>query len=210
MNLLLLLLFLILSIYNNTIIVVGYKNNIFTKSLFTLTEIIGKISNNNNNNNNNNNVNKLVLNKKSVEEIGNSIKNEYENIFWATGNMDMSLWANNCTFSDPFNSFGGEGSLNRFKQNADNLGKFIINPKLKINSYSIINNKDEIDIIKVGWIYSSFLKLPWTPILAASGETFHYLDKNTNLIIKYQETWKSDPIEVLLRLLKPAKVNSNN
>lgn len=121
--------------------------------------------------------------------------------------MDMSLWATDATFADPFNSFSGEGSLNRFKQNADNLGRFILNPKLKITSFSIVN-EEESDVIKVGWVYSSNLKLPWTPILAASGETFHYLDKDTNLIIKYQETWKSNPLEVVLRLLKPAKVNS--
>ena len=118
--------------------------------------------------------------------------------------MDMSLWATNATFADPFSSFGGEDSLIRFKKNADNLGKFIINPKLRITSYSI-DNEDGTNVIRVGWIYSSNLKLPWTPILAAAGETSHYLDTN-NIIVKYQERWKSRVSEVLLRLLKPSKV----
>ena len=61
------------------------KNNLFTKSLFTLTEIVGKISNNNNGNiDNNNNPNKIEIKKKSVEEIGEEIKKEYLQIFWAT------------------------------------------------------------------------------------------------------------------------------
>ena len=119
--------------------------------------------------------------------------------------MDMSLWAKNATFADPFSSFGGEGSLERFKNNADNLGKYILNPRLRITSYSIEKEDDYNAVIKVGWVYSSNLKLPWTPILAAAGETSHFLDDN-NLIVRYQEQWKSNPWEVVFRLFKPARL----
>ena len=41
-------------------------------------------------------------------------------------------------FSDPFSSFGGNpGSTDRFKANADNLGKFVVNPNLKITSFQV-------------------------------------------------------------------------
>jgi hypothetical protein len=52
--------------------------------------------------------------KLSLNDLGGKIKNEYNQIFWATGDMDLYLWANNCTFSDPFNSFGGNNSSLRF------------------------------------------------------------------------------------------------
>ena len=64
----------------------------------------------------------------NIQEIGQLIKNEYEKIFWATGNMDTSLWSSNATFSDPFSSFGGEGSTRRFKQNANQLGALVLGP----------------------------------------------------------------------------------
>ena len=63
--------------------------------------------------------------------------------------MDMSIWESNCTFADPFTSFGGNESLQRFKNNADNLSKFVLNPKSKVTSYELILNKDN-SIVKIG------------------------------------------------------------
>lgn len=141
-------------------------------------------------------------NSQSLENLGEKIKKEYESIFWATGNMDTSLWTSNCTFVDPFSSFGGPGSTERFKKNADNLGKFVRDPKIKITSYKV--DKDNYLII-IGWNFQSFLKLPWNPILAASGETSHYIDKELGLIYKYEERWKSKPWDVVKRIFIPTK-----
>lgn len=120
---------------------------------------------------------------RSIEAIAADIRNDYENIFWATGNMDTSLWASNCTFADPFSSFGGEGSTARFKKNADNLGKLVLDPNMKITKVEI--DKDKRTVV-VGWNYRSLLKLPFgrTPVLAAAGATTHYLDEVTGLIIR--------------------------
>mmetsp|Transcript_24254 Transcript_24254/g.33283 ORF Transcript_24254/g.33283 Transcript_24254/m.33283 type:complete len:127 (-) Transcript_24254:45-425(-) len=115
-------------------------------------------------------------------------------------NMDTSLWAPNCTFADPFNSFGGEGSTARFKVNADNLGKFVINPTLKVTSFEADESKR---IVTVGWIFSSQLKLPWRPTLAAAGETLHIIDNSSGLITRYEERWKSNPWDVIKRLFVP-------
>lgn len=177
--------------------------NILSRTLFAATEVFGQITKGSSSIKNKSNRSNRRM---TVEEVGEAIKKEYEQIFWATGNMDMTLWASNATFADPFSSFGGDGSLERFKANADNLGRFIINPRLRITSYSIDKKDGENAIIKVGWIYSSNLKLPWTPLLSAAGETSHYLNSN-NIIVKYEEKWKSNPWSVVLRLLKPSTVN---
>lgn len=145
----------------------------------------------------------------TIEQIGTKIKEEYEKIFWATGQMDTSLWMDNCTFSDPFSSFGGPGSTQRFKNNADNLGRFLINPKLRITSYNIEYIKGDLGRtsanVVVGWVFSSKLKLPWRPVLAAAGETSHSLNPDNGLIERYQERWKSDTWEVIKRLFVPAR-----
>ena len=115
----------------------------------------------------------------------------------------------------------------------------MLNPVLKITSYKIdyhnkiktIENiaevevevvvKDEnvvkldnkinrsYDCVRVGWIFSSKLNLPWKPILAAAGETFHYLDSSTGLIIRYEETWKSKPWDVVKRVFTPTRSASS-
>jgi hypothetical protein len=61
------------------------------------------------------------------------------------------------------------------------------------------------DCVRVGWVFSSKLNLPWKPILAAAGETFHYLDSTTGLIIRYEETWKSKPWDVVKRIFTPSR-----
>ena len=154
--------------------------------------------------------------------ISEVIRQEYEAIFWATGNMDTSLWADDCVFSDPFSSFGGRpGSTARFKSNADNLGKLVDTPTLRITSFAVDEGvagpavtavkvaasteteaPDVYDVVKVGWTFSSKLKLPWRPVLAAAGETTHYLDAR-GLIVRYEERWKSDPWSVVRRLFVP-------
>ena len=68
------------------------------------------------------------------------------------------------------------------------------------------NNLNTFDCVRVGWVFNSKLNLPWKPILAAAGETFHYLDTQTGLIIRYEETWKSKPWDVVKRLFQPTNM----
>ncbi|KAJ1403166.1 hypothetical protein B484DRAFT_228549 [Ochromonadaceae sp. CCMP2298] len=170
-----------------------------------------------------------ALSKRDVARIASDIRKEYEAIFWATGNMDTSLWAPDCTFADPFSSFGGAGSTQRFKRNADNLGRLVLQPRLKVTSFDVGvleggkgeggagkgkggageggkegGQKAAAYTVSVGWTFSSKLNLPWRPVLAAAGITTHYLDNN-GLIVRYEEQWRSDPWEVVFRLFKPTK-----
>ena len=134
--------------------------------------------------------------------------------------MDMSLWEDDCTFSDPFSYFGGENSLKRFKTNADNFSQFIRNPISKVTSAEILtnvpvpyntyktlrNNENKlVNVVKIGWSFSSSLSFPWRPILAAAGETSHYISTETGKIILYEERWKSKKGEVIKRLFIPGK-----
>lgn len=172
-----------------------------TRSIFGLTEIIGKFKAANPTQI----ARKLNDQRKSTAEMSEIIKKEYANIFWVTGEMDLSLWEDNCTFSDPFSSFGGSGSTLRFKRNADALGSLVVNATIKLTSLDIVTNKDKGDVVKIGWIFSSFLNFPWKPILGAAGETSHYLSPVSGKIYKYEERWKSEPWDVVKRLFVPSK-----
>ena len=41
------------------------------------------------------------------------------------------------------------------------------------------------------------------PVLAAAGETLHVIDKESRLITRYEERWKSKPWDVVKRLFIP-------
>lgn len=177
------------------------RNNGLLSGLFSLSEALGRITSIGRNPNDNSA--KISTSSRSIQQVGELIRREYENIFWVTGDMDLALWADNCTFADPFSSFGGPGSSTRFKANADNLGRFVVEPRLKVTSFSI-----QETTVSVGWTFSSQLKLPWRPVLAAAGETKHRLNADTLLIEEYTESWKSDPWRVVARLFVPGKRNS--
>lgn len=236
----------------------GNKNNnlggsIATRGLFQITEWFGQLTNAMPQAASISSPQGLAnkRNKKlsALNDIAETIRKEYEAIFWATGNMDTSLWADDCVFSDPFSSFGGvPGSTARFKSNADNLGKLVVNPTLKVTSFGVQSDvayegseeKDKgnrvttkgatggngsgssgsgsngdaatdagttYDVVKVGWVFSSKLKLPWNPVLAAAGETTHYLNSE-GLIVRYEERWKSNAWDVVKRLFVPTSGTS--
>lgn len=202
-----------------------------SKLLFTIAEGFGSLLTSSLRLIETNDTNKLAsvtqnVNSFSTKNIAQSIRTEYENIFWVTGNMDTSLWASDCTFADPFSSFSGSGSTIRFKRNADNLGNLVLNPVNKITSFEITQldeptrstldrylsssyisslNEQDVEIVKVGWSFSGKLNFPWKPILAAAGVTNHFIRRDTGKIFLYQEVWKSKPVDVVKRLFVPTR-----
>merc|ERR1719281_350542 len=60
-------------------------------------------------------------------------------------------------------------------------------------------------VVRVGWSFSGKLKLPWRPVLAAAGNTAHYLSAYSGRIVRYEESWISKPWDVVRRLLVPGK-----
>lgn len=180
---------------------VSSESSIASKMIFSLSEFIGRIASTPTSISPSTTTSKYKNRRRSLNEMATSIKEDYDNIFFATGNINISLYADNCTFSDPFTSF--TGTL-RFKENADNFSKFIISPRLKVVKVEEVEGV-EFDIVKIEWIWSSKLKLPWTPVLAAAGVTSHYISNDDDrLIFKYVESWKSNKWDVIKRLFVPS------
>ena len=138
-------------------------------------------------------------------EMATKIGEEYNQIFFLTGSMDTTLWEDDCTFADPFSSFGGPGSTARFKRNADALSALVSDAKIKVSSVDLTDNET---VVKVAWSFSGTLKLPWRPVLAAAGETSHYLSPTSGRVFRYQERWKSKPFDVVKRLFVPGKAKA--
>jgi hypothetical protein len=188
-------------------------NDGFKRLIFGASEFLGQITSNNNNDKNASGVAEsqgdTVLQVESTAEMADLIRKEYENIFFLSGNMNVALYSPNCEFIDPFNSFNG---TDRFKRNADNFAKFVVEPRIVINDVKVIlaneddvargwNGAVDVDCVKVEWIFSSKLNLfnVLKPTLAASGYTYHFIDGNKK-IFRYKEVWKTDPLVVIARL----------
>ena len=200
------------------------ENNSYSKILFNIAEVVGSL---------------ISLSSKipsvpapssssssivSISSIAETIKDDYERLFWVQGEAEWDIWSEDCTFADPFSSFGGNGSLQRFKTNAKNLGSLVVDPVGKVRSFAVSALEDtdkealkkytptideiefdSIVVVKVGWSFTGKLKLPWNPILSASGLTSHFIRQDTGKIFLYQETWKSKPLAVVARLFTPTK-----
>ena len=179
--------------------------NAASRALFSLTEVFAKVLGTDSDKVSSS-TGTMGDASKSLNTVAEAIREEYEALFWVTGNMDTSLWADDCTFADPFSSFGGPGSTQRFKANADSLGKLVLHPKSRVTSFEVTDDYR----VNIGWTFSSKLKLPWRPVLAAAGVTRHQLNPETLLIERYEESWKSKPWDVVKRLFVPTKDNDED
>lgn len=219
------------------------ENTAMSKVLFNLAEGLGSLLSSSSSTPSSRSMPSFRSSSPSVDikVVGDRIRDDYERLFWVTGDGDWDLWKTDCTFADPFSSFGGEeGSLERFKRNAKNLGGLVRNPIGKVRSFEIkdldggdmesidkyiVNSKNNkrgversententgeyrsVKVVKVGWSFTGKLRLPWNPTLSATGVTSHFVDNNDGKIFLYLETWKSKPLDVVKRLLKPTKLD---
>ena len=130
-----------------------------------------------------------------------SIEADYKADYFVTAEGAMDAYAPDCTFSDDFSSYRG---VDRFKRNVANLGNFIEEGSLNIDA----ELQELADgSVRSKWTFSSVLKLPWRPRLAASGTTTHVFDAN-NRVVEHNERWESDISAVLANLLRPANAAS--
>lgn len=124
-----------------------------------------------------------------------ALRKDYDRSYFVTGNMSMGIYEDDCEFADPFVSFRGR---RRFKQNVSNLGSFMEDVNLKILDW-----QEGEDQVSTKWRFSCVLGLPWRPILAASGGTDHFFNKESGKIYKHVERWDISPADGVRQLFKP-------
>eukprot|EP00775_Hariotina_reticulata_P002102 gene2102-2421_t len=108
----------------------------------------------------------------------------------------MAAYDPDCLFKDDFASFRG---VERFKKNVSNLGALLSDVDLQITKWDVAESS-----LEAHWRFSGILNLPWKPRLAAAGSTTHVIDTDRGLVVEHIEKWKSEPQDVIARLLKPA------
>jgi len=132
----------------------------------------------------------------SRDEAIGMLREDYDCNYFVSGKGDMSAYAPDCTFADPFVSFDG---VKRFQNNVSNLGGLMEDINLTITDW-----EESEDSLVTSWRFSCILDLPWKPKLAAAGGTTHVFEKDSGLVVKHIERWDIEPSKVIGQLLRPA------
>ena len=124
----------------------------------------------------------------SKQETLERLKVDNEKEYFLSGEVDSLIYAEDCTFQDPFVSFQGR---DRFVENLQNLGSFITEYSAKPLSY--VNNGNEVT---TKFMVKLQLNLPWKPVLAWPWGVTCVIDEDNYLITLHKETWDIEALEV--------------
>jgi len=138
----------------------------------------------------------------SLEELTSGIEGDYRRCYLWTGDIDPSLYDEDCKFTDPTISFEG---LRTFQKNLANLRPFIdaLVRDYEVDLYSC-ELKEKNKQVVARWRMTGELALPWRPVIDLIGSTcFRFDPQKGNRIVEYRESWETPASTVLLGLLKP-------
>uniref|UniRef100_A0A7S4B3Q8 Glutaredoxin domain-containing protein n=1 Tax=Chrysotila carterae TaxID=13221 RepID=A0A7S4B3Q8_CHRCT len=128
--------------------------------------------------------------------------------YFLTGRMDVSLYAEDCEFADPFVSFKGR---QRFQDNLQNLaGGFIIDSNVRLLDSKVVTGGAASGVptsYKTRLLVKLQLGLPWKPVLAWPWGVEHVFDPESALICRHIESWEVSAGEGVRQLLRPGPPN---
>lgn len=116
----------------------------------------------------------------SVAETLQRIQQDNEREYFLSGDLDLLIYAEDCTFSDPFVSFQGR---DRFVENLENLSAFVTSYSAKPLSYDVDGNS-----VNTKFMVKLQLNLPWKPVLAWPWGVRCEIDPDTCLIRRHKES----------------------
>lgn len=129
----------------------------------------------------------------SMAETMARIKQDNQQEYFLSGQVDKLIYDPDCEFADPFVSFKGR---DRFVDNLENLGSFITAYSAKPISYDEGQSEENAVITK--FMVKLQLNLPWQPVLAWPWGVKCKIDPETCLIVLHEESWDIDAWEVCI------------
>jgi len=131
----------------------------------------------------------------SLSETLQRIQEDNEREYFLSGDLDVLIYDEDCTFSDPFVSFQGR---DRFVANLQNLGAFISAYSAKPLAYKVDGNS-----VTTKFMVKLQLNLPWKPVLAWPWGVRCEIDPDTYLVSLHEES-----VSAHVRLLRLARVST--
>ena len=135
-----------------------------------------------------------------------SIASDFNRGYLFTGDINFSIYDEDCKFTDPTISFRG---LSTFKRNINAIRPLLDNFLLdrEVILYSCEFSNDNSNKIVATWKMSGGVKLFWNPRIDLTGETTFSFDRKKEtgscFIVDYFERWDIAPSAALLQLLTP-------
>ena len=126
----------------------------------------------------------------SVAETLRRIQKDNEREYFLSGDLDLLIYAEDCTFSDPFVSFQGR---DRFVANLKNLSSFVPNYSAKPLSYDVDGNS-----VTTKFMVKLQLNLPWKPVLAWPWGVRCEIDPDICLIRRHEESVSTHRMTMLI------------
>jgi len=135
----------------------------------------------------------------SLTEAAMRLRADYERDYFVTGEVDAELYDEDCVFADPFAAFNGR---QRFVDNLQNLGTFIVGYNIKMLSFEEQLSASP-PTITTRVMVKLQLNLPWKPVLAWPWGVLHTYDSSSSLIVEHRESWEVSAGEGLAQCFRP-------
>jgi hypothetical protein len=145
---------------------------------------------------------------RSPEELLRRIREDYtqKNYLW-TGDIDLTAFDNECTFTDPTLSFIGTDVFVRNIQNLRPIVDALVPPgECSSVLLDIQLNKKE-GYVQTRWnMVGNLQRLPWKPRIDVIGRTKFWYRKDAKRrfrVVFYDEEWEIPAAQALLQLVTP-------
>lgn len=130
------------------------------------------------------------------EALVEALRKDYESAYFITGQLDRSIYEEDCEFADPFASFRG---LTRFQNNLRNLAPFIEDPKLTLLDFTA--DEDDLEVRTLVRI-SLTLKLPWRPRIGWRWGVRYGINPESGRVCLHREEWSVTAEEGVRQLFR--------
>lgn len=147
------------------------------------------------------------------KQLYDEVLRDFDNGYLFSGDINYSIYDNDCVFTDPTISFRGLSTFKRNIQSLQPVLRALLSDKLVVLYSSQLS--PESNRISAKWRMSGGVNLPWRPRIELTGETqFTYNGgggegESPGLFIRdYYEQWDISAADALLQLLSPAGINS--
>ena len=137
---------------------------------------------------------------RTVGEVVERLRRDYERNYFVTGSMDCGLYAEDCTFGDPFASFQGR---DRFVENLANLALFVTRAEIRSLGFEVFEGADATRpvnrdgrgsplSVRTRQMVKVQLRLPWKPVLAWVWGVTHVFEESGGalLCVEHWESWE--------------------